>query len=73
MNYREYARTADYSGAAKLIERVASRLPQASEDWKSRVLADTAKGIGVKKNVGGITRAKGNIGGITRVKGGDAK
>lgn len=52
LNYHDYARTADYSGAAKLIERAVSRLPQADDDWKNRVLAET------KKNVGGITRVK---------------
>lgn len=67
LNYREYARIADYSGAAKLIERAVSRLPQADEDWRNRTIAN------VKENVGGITRVKTNVGGITRVKGGDAK
>lgn len=52
LNYHDYARTADYTRAAALIERAVSTMPQASEDWKNRVLADT------KKNVGGITRVK---------------
>ena len=52
MNYGEYAKVADLSKAAALIEYAVNRTPQTSEDWKNRVLADT------KKNVGGITRVK---------------
>jgi len=50
LDYKEYARVADYKGAAALIDR-AARTSQASEDWKNRVLTDV-------KNVGGITRVK---------------
>ncbi len=52
LNYHEYARAADYTRAAASIERAVNRTPQASEDWKNRVLTD------VKKNVDGITRVK---------------
>ena len=52
MNYREYAKVANYTSAAKLIERAVSRLPQADGNWQNRVIAD------VKKNVGGITLVK---------------
>ena len=52
LNYREYARTAEYKRAAALIECAVNTMPQASDDWKNRVLTD------VKKNVGGITRVK---------------
>ena len=52
MNYKEYAKTADYTRAAVLIECAANTIPQADDDWKKRVINET------KKNVGGITRVK---------------
>lgn len=52
LNYHEYAKTADLSKAAALIEYAANRTPQADKEWKNRVL------VNIKKNVDGITRVK---------------
>lgn len=51
LNYKEFAKTADYTRAAAMIEYAANTIPQADDDWKKRVINET-------KNVGGITRVK---------------
>ena len=55
LNYKEYAKVADCKRTAALIEYAANTMPQASKDWKNRVLTET------KKNMGGITRVKKSV------------